>query len=343
MTWRMESFHWGWRGKGRRPRASARGVAPDFTIGELTPVHQGIFLSVHPTLLSLVLSSVALRRGLCATMVSSDADASATAPLTGSVSRPLAEIVVGIPCYNEAPALPAVVAEWRAALPEARLIVFDNNSTDGTAEVAHALGVEVRFVAAQGKGHVVQAMFRDLLDHPILVMVDGDGTYPASEAVRLVEPIRAGRADMTVGARRPVDELGAMAPTRRVGNLLIRAAFRVLIGPGASDLLSGYRAFNQAFRRAIQPRSPGFAIETELAAEAVTGGWRVESVPVPYHPRAAGTVSKLNAVRDGLRILARMIQHTWKHRPHRLLFLGLMILALVSAAIEVAALVRTVW
>ena len=228
-------------------------------------------------------------------------------------------IAVAIPCYNEAPALPSVVAAWRAALPEATVVVFDNNSTDGTGPVARALGLRVVEVPKQGKGHAVRAIFDVLRDVDVLILVDGDGTYPAEEARRLLGPILAGAAEMVVGARRPVADLGAMSPVRGLGNVLIRAAFRVLIGGPGGDLLSGYRAFSRRFRAEVAPRSSGFEIEVELAGEAVARAYRVVEVDVPYHPRAAGTASKLRAFRDGRRILFAILRQSLRHRPARAL------------------------
>ena len=128
-----------------------------------------------------------------------------------------------------------------------------------------------------------------------------------------------GTADMAVGARQPTPGAGAMTLTRGVGNKLIRAAFRLLIGPGTTDLLSGYRAFSRRFRTTVQLRSAGFEIETELASEAVARKLRVVEIPIPYHPRIAGTESKLRAFRDGRRILVTIVSQSLRLRPHRVL------------------------
>ena len=141
-----------------------------------------------------------------------------------------------------------------------------------------------------------------------MILVDGDGTYPAAAAQALLEPILDGRADMTVGARRPLEGAGAMAPVRGLGNVLIRAVFRVLIGRAPGDLLSGYRAFSRQFLQSVVLRSRGFEIEAELSSEAIARGLRVVEVPVSYHPRISGTQSKLRAVRDGLRIVAMIVR-----------------------------------
>lgn len=228
-----------------------------------------------------------------------------------------AAIAVAIPCYNEAAAIAAVVASWREHLPEAEVVVFDNNSNDGTGDLARSLGVRVVPVPDQGKGHAVLAIFRDLRDRDAVILVDGDGTYPASESRRLLAPILDGSADMTVGARRPIAEAGAMSPVRGLGNVLIRTLFRILIGRGPGDLLSGYRAFSRAFLAAVTLRSSGFEIETELTGEAVARGLRTAEVPVPYHPRIAGTESKLRAFRDGRRIAITIAVLAIRLRPWR--------------------------
>jgi glycosyltransferase involved in cell wall biosynthesis len=230
-------------------------------------------------------------------------------------------VAVAIPCFNEAAAIASVIAQFRAALPEAEIVVFDNNSTDGTGEIARGEGAQVVAVPEQGKGYAVRAIFASLADRDVVVLVDGDGTYPADAVGALLGPILEGSADMTVGARRPVAGEGAMTPVRGLGNLLIRASFRLLIGRGTGDLLSGYRVFSRRFREAVTLRSEGFEIETELASEAVAKRLRVVEIEVPYHPRIAGTESKLRAFRDGGRILRTIIAQGLRLRPWRLMLL----------------------
>jgi glycosyltransferase involved in cell wall biosynthesis len=216
----------------------------------------------------------------------------------------MTRIAVAIPCFNEAAAIAVVLADWQRALPEAELWVFDNNSNDGTGELARQAGAHVVPVPEQGKGHAVKAIFTTLAACDAVILVDGDGTYPAAAARALLAPVLAGEADMAVGQRRPEAEAGAMPPLRRLGNLLIRATFRVLIGRRPGDLLSGYRVFSRHFLATIAPRSRGFEIEAELGCQALAHGMRIVEVPVSYHPRIAGTESKLRAFRDGLRIMA---------------------------------------
>jgi glycosyltransferase involved in cell wall biosynthesis len=230
-----------------------------------------------------------------------------------------AQIAVAIPCYNEAAAIATVIAQFRAVLPNAAIIVYDNNSTDGTGEIARDLGVRTVPVPRQGKGHAVRAAFADLSEFDVIVLTDGDGTYPADAAPLLIAPVLADAADMAVGARQPTPGAGAMTLTRGLGNKLIRAAFRLLIGSGTTDLLSGYRAFNKRFRTTVQLRSAGFEIEAELASEAVARQLRAVEVPIPYYPRIAGTESKLRAFRDGWRIVFTILSQSLRLRPHRAL------------------------
>ncbi|ODU01458.1 MAG: glycosyl transferase [Planctomycetes bacterium SCN 63-9] len=242
--------------------------------------------------------------------------------MTTHATEPSApRIAVAIPCYNEAAAIAFVIEQYRAALPTAEIVVFDNNSTDGTGDIARGLGVRVVDVPAQGKGHAVQAAFATLKDADVVVLTDGDGTYPAASAQALIGPILAGEADMTVGARRPVEGEKAMAPVRGLGNILIRFAFALLIGAPAGDLLSGYRAFNKRFRDSVRLRKGGFEVETELASEAIGLGYRVVEIPVPYYPRVGGGVSKLRAFRDGRRIFGTIFRQGWRLRPWRMVLL----------------------
>jgi len=242
-------------------------------------------------------------------------------------------VSVAIPCFNEAAAIATVVASWRAALPSAEIVVFDNNSRDETGSIARQAGARVVEVPRQGKGHAVQAIFAELSNRDAVIMVDGDGTYPANAVGPMLAAVLNGSVEMAVGARRPVAEVGAMTPVRGVGNLLIRGAFRVLIGRGTGDLLSGYRVFSRRFLRSVSLRSEGFEIETELASEAVAQRLKTREFAVPYHPRIAGTTSKLNAFRDGRRILAAIIAQSLRLRPWRPILLVASALAVIFLAI----------
>jgi len=246
-------------------------------------------------------------------------------------------IAVAIPCFNEAGAVSAVVEAWRLALPEAEIVVFDNNSSDGTGAVARRIGVRVVEVREQGKGYAVRAIFEDLGDRDVVILVDGDGTYPAEAARQLIEPILQGRADMTVGARHPIEAPGAMTPVRGLGNWLITAAFRALIGPGTRDLLSGYRGFSRHFLEVVRPCSVGFEIEAEIAGQAIARGLPCVEIDVEYRPRIAGTASKLRVFRDGWRILSAILRQSLLWQPWRPLSILAGLVGLSGAALRAVA------
>lgn len=253
-----------------------------------------------------------------------------------SSTSPRNSIAVAIPCFNESAAIATVIGAWREALPEAEILVFDNNSTDGTAGIAHSLGVSVRFVARQGKGHAVRAILDQLADRDAVILVDGDGTYPASKARELLAPILSGAAEMTVGSRQPVDDGKAMSPIRGLGNVLIRAAFQVFVGQPPGDLLSGYRVFSRRFLEGVDLKSEGFEIETELACEAVARSYRTVEIAVPYYARIAGSESKLRAFRDGRRILAMILRKGIELRPERITSIVAGLMTVVVMAIWIA-------
>jgi glycosyltransferase involved in cell wall biosynthesis len=227
------------------------------------------------------------------------------------------KVAVALPCYNEAAAVGRVVDDFRARLPDADVFVFENASDDATAEIAAARGARVVPVPDRGKGFAVRAAFEILRDYDVVLMADGDGTYPAEEAHRMIAPILEGRAETVVGSRRPEPGAQAMAPVRALGNVLLRGAFLAFIGRGAGDLLSGYRAFSRRFIQEVRLRSEGFEIETELAIATVTQRLATEDVEVPYRPRIEGTESKLRAFRDGRRILATIVREGFRLRPLR--------------------------
>jgi len=253
------------------------------------------------------------------------------------------KIAVAIPCFNEAAAIGKVVAEFQASLPAAEIVVLDNNSTDGTGDLARNLGARVERVLRQGKGHAVRAAFELLRDRDVLVLVDGDGTYPAEAAPSLVAPVLEGEADMVVGARQPETGARAMSPIRGAGNLLIRLAFRLLMGARSGDLLSGYRAFSQRFLQSVALQSEGFEIETELAIAAASRGLRTMEVSIPYRPRIAGTVSKLRAFRDGQRILRTIVLSAVQHHPLRIAGIWVLIITLLSLPFLGYEMVRWSW
>lgn len=225
-------------------------------------------------------------------------------------------VAVVVPCYNEATTIAKVVTDFRAALPDATVHVFDNASTDSTASTAEAAGARVTRVPMKGKGNVVRAMFREV-DADILLMVDGDDTYPAAHARELLAPVIAGSADMVVGTRLEQHHDGAFRRFHGFGNRLVRGVITRLFGYGISDALSGYRAFNRRFVRSMPVLSQGFEIETEMTVFALANGMTVREIPVPYGMRPVGSHSKLHTFRDGYRVL-RTIAFLYKdYRPLR--------------------------
>lgn len=236
------------------------------------------------------------------------------------------EIAVIIPCYNEAPTIGKVVDDFHRELPEATVYVYDNNSTDGTAEIARGRGAIVRHEPRQGKGNVCRQMFRDI-DADCYLMVDGDDTYPAESARALCAPVLAGDADMVVGDRLS-NGTYAQQNARAFhgfGNDLVRAMIRWIYGYGFEDVMTGYRAMSRPFVKTFPVLSEGFQIETELSIHAVDRRWRIADVPVEYRDRPEGSVSKLNTVKDGLKVIA-MIGTLFKdYRP--LKFFSLVALA----------------
>jgi glycosyltransferase involved in cell wall biosynthesis len=227
-------------------------------------------------------------------------------------------IAVLIPCYNEAVAVAKVVKDFQAALPTATIFVFDNNSTDNTVAVARAAGAEVFEERRQGKGFVVRRMFTDV-DADIYVLVDGDATYDAPSARRMVERLLADRLDMVVGNRVDQD-VAAYRPGHRAGNWLLTASVASMFGATVSDMLSGYRVFSRRFVKSFPMLSGGFEIETELVVHALELGLPVAEIDTPYYARPEGSTSKLNTWRDGFRILLMILQLYRSERP--LVFFG---------------------
>ncbi len=211
------------------------------------------------------------------------------------------DIAVILPCYNEEAAIGATIADFRKALPDARIYVFDNNSRDRTVEVARAAGAIVRTERMQGKGHVVRRMFSDV-EADIYVMADGDATYDAAAAPELIRMMLAERLDMVVGARKSeVEE--AYRRGHRFGNKMLTGILARLFGRSFSDILSGYRVFSRRFVKSFPVLSAGFEIETEISIHALELQMPVGEVVTHYGARPEGSMSKLSTYRDGFRIL----------------------------------------
>jgi glycosyltransferase involved in cell wall biosynthesis len=242
----------------------------------------------------------------------------------------LNKIAVLIPCHNEEVTIGKVVSSFRAALPDADIHVYDNASTDRTADAAKRAGAITHFVASKGKGNVVRAMFRDI-DADCYLLVDGDDTYPATHAQRLVGPVLEGRADMVVGVRLAEYEVGSFRSLHVFGNRAIAFTINSLFGAHLADVLTGYRAFSRRFVKTMPVLSRGFEIESEMTLHALDQGFVLHELAVPYGTRPQGSVSKLHTFKDGYRVLKTIFQIFKDYRP--LLFFGTLGMALLAVSL----------
>jgi glycosyltransferase involved in cell wall biosynthesis len=242
------------------------------------------------------------------------------------------DVAVLVPCYNEEGAIAKVVADFRAALPAATVYVYDNNSTDGTAEAAKLAGAVVRRESHQGKGHVVRRMFNDI-EADIYVLVDGDATYDAPSAPAMVGKLAADRLDMVVATRIDRQE-AAYRPGHRTGNWLLTAFVAHVFGRAFTDILSGYRVFSRRFVKSFPILSGGFEIETELTVHALELELPVSELATPYYSRPPGSASKLSTWHDGFRILWTVLKLYRAERP--LSLFGAFGLALIIMSIGLA-------
>lgn len=226
------------------------------------------------------------------------------------------KIAVLIPCFNEAKPIATVVADFRAALPDADIYVYDNNSTDDTADIARAAGAIVRVETQQGKGNVVRRMFADI-DADVYVMVDGDNTYEASAAPAMVDKLMNETLDMVSGSRvTEVEE--AYRPGHKFGNWMLTNLVAGIFGKGTKDMLTGYRIFSRRFVKSFPALSRGFEIETELTVHALELRMPIADVDTAYIDRLPGSDSKLNTILDGVRILKMIILLVKEERPFAL-------------------------
>jgi hypothetical protein len=249
-----------------------------------------------------------------------------------------ASVAVLVPCYNEEKSIARVVRDFQDALPDATIFVFDNNSTDRSVEVARAAGAEVFSEPHQGKGHVVRRMFTDI-EADIYVLVDGDATYDAPSAPKMIDLLLRDRLDMVVATR--VDsEAAAYRAGHRTGNRLLTGFVRqVFETPALTDILSGYRVFSRRFVKSFPVLSGGFEIETELTVHALELGMPIANIETPYYARPTGSASKLNTWRDGFRILLTIFHLYRAERPLRFFGAVGVALALVSVGLAIPVLV----
>lgn len=245
-----------------------------------------------------------------------------------SIQSP-ARIAILIPCYNEAVTIEKVILDLKEQLPDAQIYVYDNNSSDDTADLARSAGAVVVSEKKQGKGFVVRSMFRDI-DADVYVMVDGDDTYPASRVLELVQPVLDGKADMVVGNR--LVQYGDQSFRRLhvLGNRLVVRTINAIFGSRLKDVMSGYRAFSREFVKSVPVVSRGFEIETELTLQALYRDFVIHELPVVYGKRPEGSHSKLRTFRDGTRVMVKIVDICKAYRP--LLFFALLagVLSLLS-------------
>lgn len=242
-----------------------------------------------------------------------------------------AKLAILIPCYNEAPTIGEVVAAFKRIAPSADVYVYDNNSTDGSGEVALGAGAIVVPECRQGKGFVVRSMFRDI-DADCYVMVDGDNTYPAEDALALSRQVLDGRADMVIGDRLSSTYFSENSrPFHGIGNRLVRWLVNGIFRSDIRDVMTGCRAFSRRFVKTFPVLSTGFEIETEMTIHALDKNFLVSEEPVMYRDRAEGSSSKLSTVRDGTRVLKTVVALFKDYEP--LAFFGIASLILLILAV----------
>ncbi len=225
-----------------------------------------------------------------------------------------ASIAVLIPCLNEEVTIGKVVSDAKQALPEATIFVFDNNSTDRTAEIAKEAGAVVIPEPRPGKGHVVASMFR-LIDAEYYVMVDGDDTYCIKEVQKLLDPLMQNQADMCVATRLEEYSQTSFRPLHVFGNELVKKLVNQIFQSDLKDIMSGFRTFTKEFVNTVPTLSSGFEIETELTIRALDYHMRISEIPLPYRERPTGSFSKLHTFRDGTRVLLQIFNIAKAYRP----------------------------
>ena len=243
-------------------------------------------------------------------------------------------MTVAIPCYNESTTIAKVVADFRAELPEAEILVVDNASTYDSAAQARSAGARVVREKRRGKGYVMQTIL-ETVESDVCVVVDADDTYFAEDVHTLLAPVSADRADMVVGDRLRDASSAALNDLHRFGNRAILAIINLVFRTGYRDVLSGYRVMNRAFMRGVPLITGGFETETELTLQALEKGMVIEEIPIRYRARPSGSVSKLSPFADGYRILITMAVLLRNHRP--LYFFTLIALALMGVGAAYAA------
>ncbi len=225
------------------------------------------------------------------------------------------KIAVLIPCYNEAKTVEKVVRDFQKALPEASIYVYDNNSSDGTDEIARSAGAIVRYESRQGKGNVIRTMFRDI-QADCFIMTDGDDTYPASHAAEMASLVLNNNADMVVGDRLSSTYFTEnKRPFHNLGNRMVRYLVNTIFHGDIKDIMTGYRAFSPLFVKSFPVLSSGFEIETEMTIHALDKNMHIVSIPVDYRDRPSGSVSKLSTYSDGFKVIKTIFNLYKDYRP----------------------------
>lgn len=252
------------------------------------------------------------------------------------------KIAVLIPCYNESQTIEKVVTDWKKELPEAVIYVYDNNSTDNTAEIARNAGAVVRYEYQQGKGNVIRRMFREI-DAECYIMVDGDDTYPAEFGREMASKVLERKVDMVVGDRLSSTYFEEnKRPFHNFGNSLVRGTINRLFKSNIRDIMTGYRAFSYLFVKTFPVLSKGFEIETEMSIHAVEKNMLVENVIIEYRDRPEGSESKLNTYSDGAKVLGTIARLYKNYRPFRFFGIAALLLMIISAIMFVPVLVTYV-
>jgi glycosyltransferase involved in cell wall biosynthesis len=253
------------------------------------------------------------------------------------MSKPSTQsIAVLIPCYNEESTIAEVVRAFRTQIPEARIYVFDNNSTDGTIEAAREAGAEIWEESRQGKGNVVRRMFSDI-EADVYLMVDGDATYDAASARAMIRELNENQLDMVVAKRVSTDD-EAYRAGHQLGNRMLTRAVASLFGRLLTDILSGYRAMSYRFVKSFPAQSRGFEIETELTIHALQLRLPVKEIETPYFSRPQGSESKLNTWKDGFRILGTIIRLFVLEKPFQFFFILFLLLTVASSTLFIPVL-----
>ncbi len=247
-------------------------------------------------------------------------------------------IAVLIPCYNEEKTIEKVVSDFRENLPDAIIYVYDNNSSDNTAEIAKRAGAVVKHEYVQGKGNVIRRMFRDI-DAECYIMTDGDDTYPAEYASKMAELVLEKNVDMVVGDRLSSTYFSEnKRPFHNIGNSLVRKSINILFRNDIKDIMTGYRAFSYEFAKTFPILSEGFEIETEMSIHAVDKNMYVQNVVIDYRDRPEGSESKLNTYSDGYKVIRTIIKMYRVYKPMNFFGTIAAILALLSVIFVVPVL-----